>query len=154
MAKRPDAPWSEVPKGAKGAGEPSSYQQNSIETVNELDCEINSLFEEYKNDFRDKAEQKREMKMKFFARTMFLLGFMIVAPCVCVLFAIFTGEVKIILALSAIGFAEMITALIAIPIIIAKYLFDNKEDERLNEIVIEILKHNQKRHDGINGNNT
>jgi hypothetical protein len=125
------------------------YQRKCGESVSDLDKAINELFTATTDEYKKKAEQKRILKGRFFRAAVFALIFVVSATFLLLLIAVLKSNEGLVIALSATGVANIIASIIAIPKLIAKYLFDPQEEQKHLKLVGDILSHNQKRHEDM-----
>lgn len=112
------------------------------------DKEFLILLRNFINNQEKKEVQKRKLKKWFFWIVM--LGFLIllIAPIILIFKANELSQITVIISLVSL-LIELVTAIIVLPQIIAKYLFNKKEDEQLLHIIDGMQKYNQNKHDLI-----
>ena len=114
-----------------------------------------ALLDVYVSDLKRKSITKFILKIIFFAATLTALGFVVGMFCVTVDYVkdfLSTNENLNELSMEAIfgiltvivpAISSLIVAFIKIPHIIAKYLFDAKEDSYMNQIIKNIQNHDK-----------
>lgn len=104
---------------------------------------FNEFLKNYINDYKLKSEQKRFFKKVFFICIIVLICIIPISCIVLIVVALNSSENAISSAITAITFVvESITSFLVLPKIIAKYLFDKKEDESLANIISSMQEYN------------
>ena len=117
----------------------SKYQENNLEK----DQSLSRLLDFSIKNFRTKSIIKNILKIIFFVVVIILLFLLILAPIAIVCVAIIFKNVDFYEILGGIiaSFAEMLAAIIILPHIIAKYLFNIEEDKEFIELIKETKKY-------------
>ena len=127
------------------------FNKNNLRTINQRDTAFNDLLGAFIDDFKEKSELKRSLKRDFYSQIMELLRLCFAIPIVIVLSYAASGSFSdtafIIAAISS--FVELIAAFIILPRIIAKYLFNTKEDSQLIRIIKSMQEYNDHRHNHL-----
>lgn len=115
--------------------------------VNQSYIDMDKAFLQYLNTFiedvKSQEELKLELKRDFFYWILFFMGAVIVFPYIMMfLFRSQITDVSIV-ALSITSLAETLSAIIVLPKIIAKYLFNKKEDDNKIKIISRMQKYNK-----------
>ena len=130
----------------------SSHRLSVLEMVNEesaIFVKTDKQFLDFLTKFvglQDKKErQKLVFKTWFFVVVM--LGFfaLIITPLILILFMKNLGQTTAIVSMITV-LIELVSAIIVLPKIIAEYLFNKKEDEKLMQIIETMQTYNIKRH--------
>lgn len=106
-----------------------------------------TILREYSNGITKSLEIKTDLKKDFYSKCIniiigliFLQVFIILTVIGCYYHNVFIPEeVSITIAVSSIG--TLITSFIALPIIIAKYLFNPNEERNVMQVIKNIQKH-------------
>ncbi|HJA49181.1 MAG TPA: hypothetical protein H9790_07660 [Candidatus Agathobaculum intestinipullorum] len=129
----------------------NEFNKNNLRTINQRDTAFNDLLNAFIIDFKEKSGLKRSLKQDFYSQIMELLRICFAIPIVIVLsyaaFGSFSDTAFIIAAISS--FVELIAAFIILPRIIAKYLFNTKEDSQLIKIIKSMQEYNDHRHNHL-----
>ena len=131
----------------------TTSNNNSIENLlrHERDIFISTdkTFLIFLNNFvktqNDKEQQKTILKEQFFYIVM--LGFLalLLTPMILIISLKSLSQITAIVSLVSILF-ELVSAIIILPKIIAEYLFNKQEDEKLLQIIESMQKYNQDKH--------
>lgn len=97
---------------------------------------------------KQKDDLKLHLKDQFFWLVMISFLVLIVTPLIIVLVAHKYSDITVIVALVA-SLVELVTAIIVLPKIIAKYLFNKEEDAHMLKIINSMQRYNEKKHDYI-----
>ncbi len=134
----------------------TTSNNNSIENLlrHERDIFISTdkTFLIFLNNFvktqNDKEQQKTILKEQFFYIVM--LGFLalLLTPMILIISLKSLSQITAIVSLVSILF-ELVSAIIILPKIIAEYLFNKQEDEKLLQIIESMQKYNQDKHNYI-----
>lgn len=134
----------------------TTSNNNSIENLlrHERDIFISTdkTFLIFLNNFvktqNDKEQQKTILKEQFFYIVM--LGFLalLLTPMILIISLKSLSQITAIVSLVSILF-ELVSAIIILPKIIAEYLFNKQEDEKLLQIIESMQKYNQEKHNYI-----
>jgi len=117
-------------------------QQDSLADLND---EIGVFFRSYEIDFTKKAKDKRDMKKQFFYFSLGLLALLVLTPCVFISYSVFSRGTELSEPIMIGGFVQVLSSIVAIPLIIAGYLFNKEEDAYQKDIVQAILNYSQSR---------
>lgn len=101
---------------------------------------------------RFKNYQKYNLKYWFFGCIMLIL-ILITASPIILMFLLHDRMTDSAIIISILAeFANILSALIILPKIIAEYLFNKKEDEKLIDFISQMQNYNQKKHDFLSNN--
>ena len=140
--------------------EPSDEQEKILNTREKLRAFDRERYEEdanklgeFLNNFVElqnkKEKQKLWFKRIFFSVIMFLFIALLFTPIVLMfLFRELVTSVSILITIVT-SFAELISAIIVLPKIIAEYLFNKGEEEAVYRILEKMQEINEKKHDHI-----
>ena len=104
--------------------------------------QYSKLLESYVTNSCDNLETKRCQKKWFFGIAIAILCSVVIGSGVVVFMAMFAGnETSVKIAVIVPTFITLFASLLAIPNVIAKYLFNSKEEEHLIEIVGKMIEH-------------
>ena len=128
-------------------------QKNDIEGLKKRSQHISKLYESYVEYYKNKCDLNIKLKQSFFNFFMIFLAFIIIAIPIIILIIslicdLYDDELIAIVASSA---ASIITAIIIIPKIIAKYLFSTDEDTVISELLKEIQNNDIETRKGYSG---
>ena len=121
--------------------------------ANNREAEFTTLFKEYTNDYKGSAALKLDLKKKFYSVIMGITVYIALSPVFFLSFVSIINAVSVreldnsFLAIAFGGsFINLLTGLIVLPKIIAKYLFNQKEETERISLVKEVLNYNAKLH--------
>lgn len=121
--------------------EEARYDVKGLNTRSEKNTQ---LYEKYIDYYEKKCNQNLELKKKFFRNFMTFLTMIIVIIPAAILVMAFVknsiGNTEVICAVSG-SAATIVTSIIIIPKIIAKYLFSTEEDAIISDLLKEIQTH-------------
>ena len=100
-----------------------------VNHFNERNKKYNDLIEKYTTAFKDRSDFKNAYKKKFFWFVMPVYSVVIVASLFILIGSMFWQNVHLAVIISALG--SLLTTIISLPTIIAKYLFPKDEDSNL-----------------------
>lgn len=118
-------------------------------SVHQSYIHMDDAFLEYLTNFnsnvKKQEKQKLELKKSFFYFIMVYLGGVIFFPYVLV----YTFRTRVtdvtVISLSIASLAEILSAIIVLPKIIAKYLFNKKEDDNKIKIISDMQSYNKEK---------
>ena len=130
----------------------SDHRLRIIEMLNEesaIFIKTDKQFLEFLTNFvitQDKKEvQKLDFKERFFSIVMFGFLVLLITPFALILSIKDMSQTTAVVSMIAV-LIELVSAIIVLPQIIAEYLFNKKEDEKLMQIIETMQDYNQKRH--------
>ena len=109
----------------------------NIKKTEERDKIYSDLARYYADNYNNRHVLKNKLKKCFFVITMVSYCVVVVAALFILIASLFVNNPNIVLILGAIG--TIITNLIAIPMIIAQYLFSKEEDINIVSMVKELF---------------
>jgi hypothetical protein len=128
------------------------YSSSREEIAGKIDVEAVKLLQKHVEDYERRANQKHRLKEEFFRKVMKLLFSLVLIPFSIVLVAICTKLAWVSIAALLTGAAEILVALVKLPEIIAKYLFNPNEEQSNNSLIENILGHSKAMHDRADNN--
>lgn len=96
----------------------------------------------------DKEQQKTILKEQFFWIVMIGFLSLLLTPIILIISLKSLSQITAIVSLVSVLF-ELVSAIIVLPKIIAEYLFNKQEDEKLLQIIESMQKYNQEKHNYI-----
>lgn len=133
----------------------SSHRLDILEMINEesgIFIKTDNQFLDFLTHFVDvqdrKEKQKLVFKTFFFIVVMLCFFALMVTPMVLILQMKKLGEATAIVSMLTV-LIELVSAIIVLPKIIAEYLFNKEEDEKLMQIIETMQNYNIKRHEHI-----
>lgn len=127
------------------------YQRHAADAVNIRDEHFNALLKAFQSDYSSRSSDKRIMKRIFFGIASTLLVLMVISifllPVLLLVLELLSPVTYIVSIITSL--ASIITAFIILPEIIAKYLFDPKEDENFIELIKNMQEYNTRGHDRL-----
>lgn len=100
-----------------------------------------NLTEDFEYNYKETHRQKRILKTVFFWFIMPLYAIIILGSMFAIIYSLFLKSSQIEIVLSAV--ASIITSVIAIPTIIAKYLFPTGEDKDMTSMINKMLNYDK-----------
>lgn len=114
--------------------------------------ETDKAFLEFLQNFvetqNDKEKQKVILKEQFFWIVMIGFLSLLLTPMILVISLKSLNQITAIVSMVTVFF-ELVSAIIVLPKIIAKYLFNKKEDEKLLQIIESMQQYNQNKYSHI-----
>ena len=110
-----------------------------------MDVEFQKYLENFNESVKNTERQKYALKIIFFICVMVVLFFIILFPY----FLVFMFRTKVtdatVITLGISSTAEVVSSIIVLPKIIAKYLFNKKEEDNKREIIsnMQMYNHNK-----------
>ena len=101
------------------------------------DQTYSNLASYYAENYNERHKLKNKLKKKFFVITMFSYSVVVAVALFILVASLFIPNTNVALIIGAIG--TIITNLIAIPMIIAQYLFSKEEDINIVNMVKELF---------------
>ena len=127
--------------GYKELKEDPMYDSEGLKKRSDYYSDLYKAYVEY---YENKCNQNLKLKNKFFRNFMAFLAWIIVIIPAFVIVIIVTkkgvGSAEVICAVSG-SAATIVTSIIVIPKIIAKYLFSTKEDKVISDLLKDIQTH-------------
>lgn len=130
----------------------SDHRLRIIEMLNEesaIFIKTDKQFLDFLTNFvitQDKKEvQKLDFKERFFSIVMIGFLILLVTPFALILSIKDMSQTTAVVSMIAV-LIELVSAIIVLPQIIAEYLFNKKEDEKLMQIIETMQDYNQNRH--------
>ncbi len=117
----------------------------------DTDKEFLKFLRNFVENQKAKENQKTILMGVFFAIVMLGFFVLIITPLALVSNLSNINQITAIVSMIAI-LIELVSAIIILPEIIAKYLFNKEEDSQLMQIIESMQRYNQKKHDYISGN--
>ena len=99
------------------------------------------------DDYKRRSKTKNILKIIFFGIILFILLVLIATPIVLI-FIIAIDNIPSIIAIIT-SIVEAFVAFLVLPKLIAQYLFDPKEDEKLVELIKHMQDYNTHQHDNM-----
>lgn len=123
------------------------YKIETTEQIKKRDEHFNSLLLSFTDDYKRRSKTKNILKIIFFAIILFVLGILILTPIILI-FVIPIDNIPSIIAIIT-SIVEAFVAFLVLPKLIAEYLFDPKEDEKLVELIKNMQDYNTHQHDNM-----
>lgn len=125
-----------IPKDAtkvtKDLGQDETIDDKRVE-LKAREKAYTKLTEDFELNYKETHKQKRRLKNVFFWFIMPLYAIIILGSMFAIIYSLFLNGSQIEIVLSAV--ASIITSVIAIPTIIAKYLFPTGEDKDMTSMI-------------------
>ncbi len=110
-----------------------------------IDAEFGRFLKNFVDLQEVKENQKIELKEQFFWIIMIGFLIMVLTPAIVVLSVKHLSDIAFVISLISV-LVELISAIIILPKVIAKYLFNKKEDANMMKIIKSMQKYNEKKH--------
>ncbi len=124
------------------------YKKNITTSIKERDSLFNNLISEFTKDYERRAITKNELKKHFFYIIIALLIALVCFPLIFIWNNSIDDAKSVVVIIGCI--TESFAAFQILPKLIAEYLFDPKEDEKLLEIIKNMQDYNSHQHDNLN----
>lgn len=131
-----------------GALDKDKYEQSKREHLSKRDESYTALLSSITNIYKVGHEHKEEHKWEFFDFMQFIMMASLISPILIVISLVAMGANEMVVAIIG-AFVSIITAIIAIPTIIAKYLFDPAEDKHLAKMLVQLHKHDRLKEENL-----
>lgn len=151
LSKIIEGPLAEKEQSVPEESYKGKKQKSFEELLNDSYINMDKEFYQYLKNFNEISmtsdKLKIELKEKFFDIVMILLGMIIALPYfVLIMFRQQVTDVAVITVCIS-SLAEIISAIIILPKIIAKYLFNKDEEEHKIRIITDMQEYNRKKRD-------
>lgn len=124
-----------------------NYKIETTKQIKKRDEHFNSLLLSFIDDYKRRSKTKNILKIIFFGIILFILLVLIATPIVLI-FIIAIDNIPSIIAIIT-SIVEAFVAFLVLPKLIAQYLFDPKEDEKLVELIKHMQDYNTHQHDNM-----
>lgn len=132
--------------------ESKEFLEKERDSYIQVDAEFGRFLTNFVDIQNQKEEQKLHLKEQFFWLVM--IGFLALMLTPLILFVSVDKMSDVSLAIAAIStLIEGVSAIIVLPKIIAKYLFNKEEDKHMLEIISGMQEYNEQKHTHIDNNN-
>lgn len=121
----------------------TTFREHTLAASQKRNDHLTTFLERYSNVYVHRLEQKEALKKWFFAITLSLLGLALVgAACFSayILRKLGTEHFRDGLPALITAIASAMTALLALPTIIANYLFNKEEDKEIVKLLADVFK--------------
>lgn len=133
----------------------SKYCQDTASSVKNRDMLFNNLLDAFYSDYTGRAADKRIMKKIFCYLILCIFSLMLLSiillPLILMRFNMLNTSTFIASMLSS--FASIISAVLTLPQVIAKYLFDPQEDEKFLDLIKNMQEYNTLGHERLDHHN-
>lgn len=134
-------------------------RQSDIGSLGRHICDYDNILRNYATHVDKTLKHKRIMKAIFFGLSVFTMFACIIIIGVCVIYLLSNicnqnFDILDYLAPSITAITSFLTVYIIIPKIIAKYLFNSKEDEVMKNIIASIQEYDKYIRDSLHNKNT
>ena len=130
---------------SRGIRESIDFLENEKKSYIQVDEEFGKFLTNYVNIQYKKEMQKIHFKEQFFWFVMIGFFALMLAPLILVISIKELSDITLIIAFLSV-LIEVVSAIIVLPKIIAKYLFNLQEDQYMIQIIQSMQKYNEKKH--------
>ncbi len=127
------------------------YYRDSAGAVTDRDKLFNDLLEAFCDDYKKRSKEKRSMKKWFCGSILSVFAILLLSVIILPVILVWSGSFNTITFITsmAASVSGVISAVLALPKVIAEYLFDPKEDENFLELIKNMQEYNTLSHERL-----